>query len=83
MKGKLIQKQHPISNLKYYSTKGSMKKLLKKKQDRYTSDADKPIVAIEEPNLQISAETIQPQDNKIRNFFSDGSTFRLHPINKG
>jgi len=38
-------------------------------------------VAIEEPNLQISAETIQPQDNKIRNFFSDGSKFRFHPIN--
>ncbi|KAE9538567.1 hypothetical protein AGLY_005666 [Aphis glycines] len=46
------------------------------RKDRYISDADKPIVAIEEPNLKISAETIQSQDNKIH-----GSKFRFHPIN--
>ena len=53
MKGKIIKKQHHISNLKHYSFKGSLKKLFKIKEDRPTLDVDKPIVAIDEPNLQI------------------------------
>jgi len=79
MKGKLIKKQHPISNLKHYSSKGSLKKPFKKKQDRHsiTLDVDKQI---DEPNLQISQE-IHPQDNKILKFFSGSAKFSFHPIN--
>lgn len=61
MKGKIIKKKHPISNLKHYTFKGSMKKHFKKNQDSHTIEMHSDNESID--NKLIISSIIPPKDS--------------------